>query len=261
MKRLFTFGCSHTQHDWPTWAHILSLGFDEFYNFGKAGTGDFRILNQVMRANEHFKFTNNDYVAIALSCNFRYDIIEDVATPHPTWVSLGSMLDDNYHKTDFQKFLNNYGGYENKLTIIKSLKNIFKNTDNVNHKIFSAFEIDYPSMDKDTAIEYAYYLDSPISLEGISNSYKNYEHTYFLKPNNTPTTLPIPDGHFIIPIHLRLIKDIFSDWYDDDNDKMVWEWEESISDNVPALNKTFKWMQDSSFEFIGNRLTKNNLIK
>ena len=60
MKRLFTFGCSHTHHHWPTWAHILSLGFDKFYNFGKPGTGNFRILNQVIRANEHFKFTIDD---------------------------------------------------------------------------------------------------------------------------------------------------------------------------------------------------------
>ena len=34
--------------------------FDDFYNFGLAGTGDFRILNQIQRANERFRFGKND---------------------------------------------------------------------------------------------------------------------------------------------------------------------------------------------------------
>ena len=135
MKRLFTFGCSHTKHFWPTWAHILSLGCDEFYNFGKPGTGNFRILNQIMRANQHFKFTKDDYVAIALSCNHRYDIIEDIAAPEPSWISLGSMLDDKYHTKDFQHYLNDLGGNENTITILNCIKQILNNTDNVNYKI------------------------------------------------------------------------------------------------------------------------------
>ena len=64
MKRLFTFGCSHTNHYWHSWADILGLGFDKYYNFGKAGTGNFRILNQVQRANEYFEFTKDDYIVI-----------------------------------------------------------------------------------------------------------------------------------------------------------------------------------------------------
>ena len=168
MKRLFTFGCSHTHHHWPTWAHILSLGFDKFYNFGKPGTGNFRILNQVIRANEHFKFTKDDYVAIALSCNFRYDIIEDMANPQPEWIGLGSMIDDNYHTKEFQKLLNDYGGYENNITIIKSIRSILNNTDNVNYKIFSAFEIAYPELSKIND-----YLDSKTTLSGLGDSYGN----------------------------------------------------------------------------------------
>ena len=89
-KRLFTFGCSHTYYYWPSWANILSLGADEFYNFGWPGTGDFRILNQVMRANERFKFGKNDYIGIGMSCNHRYDTIDKRGR---TWVGLGGMAD------------------------------------------------------------------------------------------------------------------------------------------------------------------------
>ena len=248
MKRLFTFGCSHTKHYWPTWAHILSLGCDEFYNFGKGGTGNFRILNQIMRANEHFKFTKDDYVGIALSCNYRYDIIEDIATPEPSWVSLGSMLDDKYHTKDFQRYLNDLGGNENTITIINCIKKILNdNDDNVNYKIFSAFEI------KDSD-EIQYHLDSKVTLDGISKSYGS--GTYYIK--SSENAIGIPDGHYTIPIHLRLVKDVFSDWYDDEYDKIVWKWEETMPDMHSKMEEVFGWVNDSQYEFIGNELIKLN---
>ena len=52
MKRLFTFGCSHTNHGYPTWANILAEEFDKHFNFGLEGSGPFYIFNQI---NEHYK--------------------------------------------------------------------------------------------------------------------------------------------------------------------------------------------------------------
>ena len=39
MRRLITFGCSHTNHRYPTWANILGLNFDKLLNFGRGGSG------------------------------------------------------------------------------------------------------------------------------------------------------------------------------------------------------------------------------
>ena len=143
-----------------------------------------------------------------------------MANPQPEWIGLGSMLDDKYHTKEFQKLLNDYGGYENNITIIKSIRSILNNTDNVNYKIFSAFEIQHPKLSKIND-----FLDSKTTLSGLGSSYGN-KSTYYIKLDKK--SKPTPDGHYTIPIHLRLVKDVFTDWYDDKNDKYVWEWHEII---------------------------------
>ena len=53
MKRLFTFGCSHTNHGYPTWANLLAEEFDEHYNFGLGGTGPFYLFWQISNLIKH----------------------------------------------------------------------------------------------------------------------------------------------------------------------------------------------------------------
>ena len=158
------------------------------------------------------------------------------------------MLDDKYHTKDFQHYLNDLGGNENTITILNCIKQILNNTDNVNYKIFSAFEI------KDSD-EIQYHLDSKVTLDGISESYGN-RGTYYIK--SSENAICIPDGHYTIPIHLRLVKDVFSDWYDDEYDKIVWKWEETMPDMHGKMEEVFGWVNDSQYEFIGNELIKLN---
>ena len=51
-KRLFTFGCSFTQYNWPTWADILGRSLHqegwEFHNIGRAGTGNMQIMKTIL---------------------------------------------------------------------------------------------------------------------------------------------------------------------------------------------------------------------
>jgi len=240
-KRLFTFGCSHTHHIWPSWANILSLGFNEFYNFGAPGTGDFRILNQVMRANEHFKFNNNDYIGIGLSCNFRYDIIkENPKNPKDReWMSLGSMLDDNYHTPKFQSQLTESGGNENKLTIVKSIKEILNKKDNPKYKIFQTFDM----IEKST--ELLNELDSQKTLYDYSYSY-GQQNSYKIDGNW--------NGHYSIPVHLDLVKEQFSDWYDTKNDDVVLDWHNHMPKTIDSLSKKFNWLKYEQYYMIGTKL-------
>lgn len=74
-KRLFAFGCSHTNYYWPTWADLLSKEIPDvnYYNFGKIGLGNLFISSQVAEVNKRFKFTENDLVVIMWSSFARED--------------------------------------------------------------------------------------------------------------------------------------------------------------------------------------------
>jgi len=64
MRRLFTFGCSFTQYEWPTWADLISDQFDEFYNWGLSGFGNLGIACSVAEADVRHKFTEDDTIII-----------------------------------------------------------------------------------------------------------------------------------------------------------------------------------------------------
>ena len=77
-KRLFTFGCSFTSHDWATWANILGYELQllhgcEFYNFGRSGAGNAYIANVISQVDQVYKFNSNDLVIVC--CLVKHNII------------------------------------------------------------------------------------------------------------------------------------------------------------------------------------------
>ena len=256
-KRLFTFGCSHTSYLWPSWANILSLSFDDFYNFGLAGTGDFRILNQIQRANERFKFGKNDYIGIAMSCNHRYDTIDKKGT---TWVGLGSMHDEKYHKIKFLRELNDVGGYENKLTIIKSIKQLLDNTE-TNYKIFNSFQVGVNHHSQSNTMR-GTHKDGENSIQKICDEITTicgtnktlYDYSYSWGRRGSYKVDGVVDGHYNVPIHLDLVKGEFGDWYDNKHDSVVMDWHKKIPKTLKDMNKIFGWMDNKQYQMIGTEL-------
>ena len=57
MRRLFTFGCSYTSWNWPTWADLLGLEVEHFENWGHAGIGNRAIAERVAECHIKNKFT------------------------------------------------------------------------------------------------------------------------------------------------------------------------------------------------------------
>lgn len=51
MDRLYTFGCSYTSWNWPTWADIMSLEANYYENWGHAGLGNRAIAERVAECN------------------------------------------------------------------------------------------------------------------------------------------------------------------------------------------------------------------
>lgn len=73
MDRLFTFGCSFTNWNWPTWADILSKEFSYYSNWGYAGLGNRAIAERVAEANTVYNFDENDLVVVQWTSHIRND--------------------------------------------------------------------------------------------------------------------------------------------------------------------------------------------
>jgi hypothetical protein len=71
--RLFTFGCSMTQYNWPTWADILGIKWKYFENWGEPGAGNYFIFNSVIECDIKNNLTPNDTVIIMWTAPARHD--------------------------------------------------------------------------------------------------------------------------------------------------------------------------------------------
>lgn len=94
MKRLFTFGCSYTSYSWPTWANLLSIDYDEFYNWGLAGLGNRAIAERVIEAHQRHTFTKDDVIIIQWSSHLRNDWYHEHSLPErrSNWKTAGSIF-------------------------------------------------------------------------------------------------------------------------------------------------------------------------
>jgi len=94
MKRLFTFGCSYTSYSWPTWANLLSIDCDEFYNWGLAGLGNRAIAERVIEAHQRHTFTKDDVIIIQWSSHLRNDWYHEHSLPErrSNWKTAGSIF-------------------------------------------------------------------------------------------------------------------------------------------------------------------------
>ena len=89
LKRLFTFGCSFTNYNWPTWADILGTEFSEFENWGQTGAGNYFIFNSLIECNLRNNISKDDVVCIMWTNVAREDTYVD-----GTWVTKGNLLND-----------------------------------------------------------------------------------------------------------------------------------------------------------------------
>ena len=77
MKRLFTFGDSFSQYAWPMWPSILGQSFEQTYNYGRAGTGNFFTFYKAMQCLIEQTVNGNDVVIIQWTSPTRFDILYD----------------------------------------------------------------------------------------------------------------------------------------------------------------------------------------
>ena len=61
--RIFTYGCSVTDYNWPTWADIICYEYQDqipCHNYGNSGTGNTAIAQHVAASHLEHTFTDDD---------------------------------------------------------------------------------------------------------------------------------------------------------------------------------------------------------
>lgn len=240
-KRLFTFGCSFTQYKWPTWADILGLNFDEFYNFGQPGSGIFYMLYHFVHGNEYYKFNENDTLIFMLSDEARYDIIND-----DEWLNKGLIYNSEnvYGKKFIEKFTPTHA-VESSYVYISLLK---EKLDKIGckYEIVYAFEpffensVDLFGDDVINIWNKKYNLTNK-NIDSLSNFSKSVSHSSYYLVNDLSKEKYL-DGHCNIFTNLRYVKKYFSKYYDEKYDSIVNQWNGLIKDgdNDTDVEMTFR---------------------
>jgi hypothetical protein len=86
MSRVFTFGCSFTDYNWPTWADMI-LYKNKGINYGICGGGFEQIMNSLIQCDIDFKLKESDHVVIVYPNLLRWDM-----PFYPRMLCLGNAL-------------------------------------------------------------------------------------------------------------------------------------------------------------------------
>lgn len=135
--RLFTFGCSFTQWEWPTWADIIHRdNFTGFHNLARCGAGNVYIFVQLMDAIQNKKITADDTVMIMWSSVCREDryIKGD-------WLCPGNIFTSGIFSLEFiEKFYDVDGFYHRDIPLIHATQMILDGI-GCKHHIMSMVDI------------------------------------------------------------------------------------------------------------------------
>lgn len=121
-KRFFAYGCSFTNYAWPTWADLIGENFDEYFNYGRPGAGNFYIFNSLMETDQYHKITKDDLVIIQWSCSSREDRYKD-----NKWLTQGGVA-NYYTPAEMIKFFDFRGYVIKDAAVIKATKTFLDNT-------------------------------------------------------------------------------------------------------------------------------------
>ena len=122
-KRFFAFGCSFTNHNWPTWADIIGKDIEVYANWGKQAAGNYFIFNSAMEADARYNFTKDDLVIIFWTIKEREDRYSG-----NEWVHFSPYnIEANYGKEWTEKYyFDNRHYLMRDITLIKATQDILK---------------------------------------------------------------------------------------------------------------------------------------
>ena len=122
--RLFTFGCSYTLYNWPTWADLFGLEYSVFFNWGYAGLGNRAIAERLAEAHARANISENDTVIIQWTSPLRHDWLhfgkgdKDMTN----WRTHGSIFSEENQKIFDHKWIDQF--WDEKAYYVHTFNNI-----------------------------------------------------------------------------------------------------------------------------------------
>jgi len=221
--RLFTFGCSFTNYQWPTWANFISLGFEKFQNWGQGGAGNYYIAHRLLECHELNKITKDDHVLIMFSDYNRYDLLKN-----DHWNTHGSLYNLHFPDTEEgrnnraarESFLDNYWTQQHAVYqtwfMVEFVKRILDDI-GCKYKFMSAFNIlEYGEiLKKDDDLRESMYANW--AVEKLSNILSTTNMRDFKSRRGYEFTLnggnPFIDSHPTITDHYNWVKEQMPEYY------------------------------------------------
>lgn len=113
MSRLFTFGCSFTKYNWPTWADLLGLHCNVF-NWGHPGVGNRAILERLVEAYTYQQISQDDVVIIQWSHINRHDYARPDIKENDSkmWKTKGNIFSPINQDIFDKKWINKFWSHE-----------------------------------------------------------------------------------------------------------------------------------------------------
>lgn len=237
-KRFFTFGCSFTEHIYPTWADVVRKSFPDasFFNFGKSGAGNLQIAVRIAEANTRYKFNEDDLVMVMFTSFTREDRWVD-----GKWQSFGNVYNNHYYDKSFYKYCDPIGYAIKDFGLIELVVNYLKNT--------KATVYCMPSSPVDNFIEDEMSSNQKASPESVVSLYKNLY-----------SNLPTPLLEYLGANYPKVI------YYDTntkekhvDSHPNPWSHYEYIHNNVMHLNEESKYYAKEWTDALDNLHDRYNI--
>jgi len=200
--RFFSFGCSFTQHLWPTWADIVAKDLAiPYQNWGKTGAGNVAIQSRIVECDFQNKFTDNDLVIVMWTGWNREDrYIKQ-------WLCGGNVFNNwNYDQSFLEKYWSLENDYIRSTTAIHTTWKAYKDV----IKYHAAMTLPEDKMEFHPVDHFGFLKNNSLELSKkiLNQFYQNsVKLNVFDSSKNTYFNNTCADGHPDIMAHLVFVTD------------------------------------------------------
>lgn len=135
-SRFFSFGCSYTQYNWPTWADIVGHQSNYFENWGQSGAGNHFILNSVMECHQRNRINQDDLVIVMWTFPTREDRFV-----RGKWLTPGNVYQHREYDETFTRKFSDPVGYM--INTCNYMRGVYELLDKTGCRFYFLSVVDY----------------------------------------------------------------------------------------------------------------------